>query len=95
MPEGYRRVPHYDHQHHTRRYMALAHKLEEEARDWFTEARLDEIATRFEAAEADVEAALELLLNAGAEITSEAVKAITASVTGSTTSRIWRKALTT
>ncbi len=52
VPEGYRRVPHYDHQHHTRRYMALAKKLEDEARDWFTEARLDEIAAQFEAAEA-------------------------------------------
>jgi hypothetical protein len=52
VPEGYRRVPHYDHQHHTRRYMALAHELEDEARAWFTEARLDEIALRFEAAEA-------------------------------------------
>ena len=42
-PPGYRRVPHYDHQHHTRRYYALARKLEDEARDWFTdgEARRD------------------------------------------------------
>lgn len=52
VPEGYRRVPHYDHQHHTRRYLALAKKLEDEARDWFTPAKLDEIAAAFEAAEA-------------------------------------------
>jgi hypothetical protein len=52
VPPGYRRVPHYDHGQHTRRYLALAHKLEEEARSWFTPERLDEIAARFEAAEA-------------------------------------------
>jgi uncharacterized protein YecA (UPF0149 family) len=51
VPEGYRAVPHYDHQHHTRRYLALARKLEDEARDWFTPQKLDEIAARFEAAE--------------------------------------------
>jgi hypothetical protein len=51
VPEGYRRVPHYDHQLHTRRYLALARKLEEEALTWFTTEKLDEIATRFEAAE--------------------------------------------
>lgn len=52
VPPGYRRVPHYDHHHHARRYYALARKLEEEARGWFTEERLDEIAAKFEAAEA-------------------------------------------
>jgi hypothetical protein len=52
VPEGYRRVPHYDHQAHTRRYLALAKKLEDEARDWFTAQKLDEIAAAFEAAEA-------------------------------------------
>lgn len=52
VPEGYRRVPHFDSQHHPRRYYALARKLEDEARAWFTPARLDEIAARFEAAEA-------------------------------------------
>jgi SEC-C motif-containing protein len=52
VPAGYRAVPHYDHQHHTRRYHALARKLEDEARDWFTAEKLDEIAARFEAAEA-------------------------------------------
>ena len=52
VPPGYRAVPHYDHQHHARRYYALAHKLEDEARDWFTVDKLDEIAARFEAAEA-------------------------------------------
>ncbi len=52
VPEGYRRVPHYDHQQHARRYYALARKLEDEARAWFTAQRLDEIAAKFEAAEA-------------------------------------------
>lgn len=52
VPEGYRRVPHYDHTHHTRRYMALAQKLEAEARDWFTPHKLDEIHARFTEAEA-------------------------------------------
>jgi hypothetical protein len=52
VPDGYRAVPHYDHVHHARRYYALARALEDEARGWFTEARLDEIAARFAAAEA-------------------------------------------
>lgn len=52
VPAGYRAVPHFDHQHHARRYYALARRLEDEARDWFTEARLDEIAARFTEAEA-------------------------------------------
>ena len=52
VPPGYRAVPHYDHGHHTRRYYALARALEDEARGWFTDDKLDEIATRFEAAEA-------------------------------------------
>jgi hypothetical protein len=51
VPPGYRRVPHFDSQLHQRRYYALARKLEDEAKDWFTAARLDEIAARFEAAE--------------------------------------------
>ena len=51
VPDGYRRVPHYDSTHHQRRYYALARKLEDEARVWVTEAKLDEIAARFEAAE--------------------------------------------
>lgn len=51
VPDGYRRVAHYDNVHHERRYLALARKLEDEARDWFTETKLDEIASRFEAAE--------------------------------------------
>lgn len=52
VPPGYRQVPHYDSTHHQRRYYALARKLEEEARGWFTDAKLDEIAARFEEAEA-------------------------------------------
>jgi len=52
VPPGYRRVPHWDHAQHPRRYYALARSLEEEARGWFTAERLDDIAARFEAAEA-------------------------------------------
>ena len=52
VPAGYRRVPHYDHQLHPRRYYALARKLETEALDWFTADKLDEIAAKFDAAEA-------------------------------------------
>ena len=52
VPPGYRRVPHYDHVQHPRRYLALARKLEDEAAAWFTPAKLDEIAGQFEAAEA-------------------------------------------
>src|SRR6185503_8505728 len=52
VPGGYRRVPHYDHHLHTRRYLALARKLEEEALTWFTTEKLEEIAAKFEAAEA-------------------------------------------
>lgn len=52
VPPGYRRIAHYDHGQHTRRYLALARTLEDEARAWFTPARLDEIAGAFEAAEA-------------------------------------------
>lgn len=51
VPPGYRPVPHYDRVHHQHRYYALARRLEDEAREWFTEAKLDEIAERFEAAE--------------------------------------------
>jgi hypothetical protein len=52
VPPGYRAVPHYDHGHHPRRYYALARALEDEARDWFTAEKLDEIAARFAVAEA-------------------------------------------
>ena len=52
VPEGYRRVAHWDNAHHPRRYRALATALEDEAHTWFTDAKLEEIATRFTAAEA-------------------------------------------
>jgi hypothetical protein len=51
VPDGYRRVPHYDHRLHTRRYVTLARKLEQEALGWFTTEKLGEIAEKFEAAE--------------------------------------------
>ena len=52
VPEGYRKVAHYDRHHHQRRYYALADRLEAEAAAWFTPGKLDEIAARFTAAEA-------------------------------------------
>jgi hypothetical protein len=52
VPPGYRRVPHYDHMNHTRRYAALAKKVEDEARDYFTTSKLDEWNAMFEQAEA-------------------------------------------
>jgi hypothetical protein len=48
---GYRRVAHYDHVGHRHRYYALARKIEEEARQWFTAERLDDIHATFVAAE--------------------------------------------
>lgn len=51
VPAGYRPVPHYDHQHHTQRYLSLARPLEAEAQAWFTPERLDEMHARFTAAE--------------------------------------------
>lgn len=50
-PEGYRRVAHYDSTNHKNRYYALARKIEEEARQWFTPERLDDLATFFTTAE--------------------------------------------
>jgi hypothetical protein len=52
VPPGYRAVPHWDEIHHPKRYFPMARKLEAEARDWFTPTKLDEIAAKFEAAEA-------------------------------------------
>lgn len=52
VPPGYRRVAHFDRALHPRRYEALARKLEDDARAWFTPARLDDLAASFEAAEA-------------------------------------------
>jgi SEC-C motif len=52
VPAGYRRVAHWDHQNTPRRYYALANKIQDEARAWFTPERLDDINARFVAAEA-------------------------------------------
>lgn len=51
VPEGYRRVPHYDSEIHKHRYYVQARKIEEEARQWFTPERLDDIAAFFTTAE--------------------------------------------
>jgi hypothetical protein len=51
VPAGYRPVPHWDRVHHRERYYALARKLEDEERAWFTPARVDELVARVEAAE--------------------------------------------
>jgi len=52
VPPGYRRVAHWDHQNTPKRYYALANKIQDEARAWFTPERLDDINARFVAAEA-------------------------------------------
>jgi hypothetical protein len=52
VPAGYRAVPHYDRVHHPERYYALARRIEDEERAWFTDARLQELVARVEAAEA-------------------------------------------
>jgi SEC-C motif len=51
VPPGYRRVAHWDNTNNPKRYYALAHKIQEEARAWFTPERLDDINARFVAAE--------------------------------------------
>jgi hypothetical protein len=53
VPEGFRPVPHVDRHHHPQRYYALGRRLEDEETAWFTDARLAELRTRFEAAEAE------------------------------------------
>lgn len=57
VPPGYRAVPHVDRQHHPERYYALARRLENEARAWFTEERVRELVARVEEAEAKGRAA--------------------------------------
>ncbi|MEZ4363620.1 MAG: SEC-C metal-binding domain-containing protein [Kofleriaceae bacterium] len=52
VPAGYRRVAHWDSELHPKRYYALAQKIQDEARDWFTPERLDDIAAKFGEAEA-------------------------------------------
>jgi len=51
VPPGYRQVPHFDSEHHARRYHALANQLQEEALAWFTMERLEDIAAKFAEAE--------------------------------------------
>jgi hypothetical protein len=51
VPPGYRAVPHWDPIHHKARYYALARKLEEEERAFFTDEKLAEWRSRFEEAE--------------------------------------------
>jgi len=51
VPEGFRAVPHYDRQEHATRYYALARRIEDEARAWFTPERTESLAQRVEAAE--------------------------------------------
>jgi len=52
VPEGFRCVPHYDRTEHPTRYYALARRIEEEARAWFTPEKIEELAERVIAAEA-------------------------------------------
>jgi hypothetical protein len=52
VPTGFRAVPHYDRSAHATRYYALARRIEDEARAWFTEARVEELEERVLEAEA-------------------------------------------
>jgi hypothetical protein len=52
VPEGFRPVPHVDRIHHPQRYYALARRLEDEERGWFSDEKVSELRVRFEAAEA-------------------------------------------
>ena len=51
VPTGFRPVPHYDRTEHPTRYYALARRIEDEARAWFTPERIEELASRVLAAE--------------------------------------------
>jgi hypothetical protein len=51
VPPGFRAVPHVDRQLHPERYYALAHKLEDDARAWFTDEKIADLVARFHAAE--------------------------------------------
>jgi hypothetical protein len=51
-PAGFRPVPHWDRVHHRARYYALARKLEDEERGWFTDERVAELTARVAEAEA-------------------------------------------
>jgi len=48
VPRGYRPVAHIDRTHHTTRYYARAHKIEEQARAWFTDANVESLRTRID-----------------------------------------------
>jgi SEC-C motif len=50
-PPGFRSLSHVDRSINPDRYYLLARKLEDAARAWFTDARLDELRIRFEDAE--------------------------------------------
>jgi hypothetical protein len=52
VPPGFRQVPHVDRNHHPQRYYALARKLEDDARAYFTDEKVQDLCARFEAAEA-------------------------------------------
>ena len=51
VPPGFRPVPHYDRKEHPTRYYALARRIEDEARAWFTKERIEELVVRVQAAE--------------------------------------------
>ncbi len=52
VPPGFRPVPHVDRQLHPQRYYALARKLEDDARAYFSDDKLVELVARFSAVEA-------------------------------------------
>jgi hypothetical protein len=47
VPAGFRAVPHVDRVHHPERYYALARRLEESQRDYFTDEKLTDYRARF------------------------------------------------
>ncbi len=51
VPPGFRAVPHYDRVHHAARYYALARRIEDDERAWFSDARLAELVARVHEAE--------------------------------------------
>jgi hypothetical protein len=50
VPEGFRPIAHVDRQHHPERYYRLGRKLEDEARDWFSEENLAQVVRGIEQA---------------------------------------------
>ncbi len=72
---GFRAVPHFDRQNEPDRYYALARRLEDEARAWFTADRVAELVGRFGAIEAAGRAARPLRRPPATELAAIAPRA--------------------